>query len=352
MADNLSDISRTLVAPGAGLLSVTTGSDAQKELSSYFSKGACDSQKSWSSEIKKALKHDWVLLACPSDAGGGICRGAAHGPLGTRSALYKENPQIAKHDLGDIPCIPQLLHDSMNSKAQLDQSFEALFNKKRSRGESVSPLNLLADVLTELYKNKKQVFLLGGDHSVSWAPFEAFQKAKLKQNIGVLHLDAHTDLMEDRFGVEHCFATWAAHSVRKISNPANWFQVGIRVSRKSKKEWEKKFGLQQYWMKDVQRKTPEQMADVISQQWTRSKVNSFYVSLDIDALDPKWAPSTGTAEKGGFDLDYVKTLLHELCARFPLLGGDLVEVAPRIGSKEDAKITLHSAVECLKVLLP
>ncbi len=352
MAHNLSDISRTLVAPGAGLLSVTTGRDAQKVLSSYFAKGACDSQKSWTAEVKKALKHDWVLLACPSDAGGGICRGAAHGPLGIRSALYKYNPQIAKHDLGDIPCIPQLLHDSMNSKAQLDQSFESLFNKKRSKGESVSPLNLLSDVLTELYKNKKQVFVLGGDHSVSWAPFEAFQKAKLKQKIGVLHLDAHTDLMEDRFGVEYCFATWAAHSVRKISDPANWFQVGIRVSRKKRQEWEKKFGLQQYWMNDVQRKSPLQMADVISEQWTRSKVESFYVSLDIDALDPKWAPSTGTAEQGGLELDYTKILLHELCARFPLLGGDLVEVAPCIGSKEDAKITLHSAVECLKVLLP
>ncbi len=352
MARNLSDISRTLVAPGAGLLSVTTGSDAQKVLSSYYSKGVCVSQKSWSAEIKKALKNDWVLLACPSDAGGGICRGAAHGPLGIRSALYKDHPQFAAHDLGDIPCVPQLLHDSMNNKAQLDQSFEALFNKKRSKGASVSPLNLLADVLTELYKNKKQVFLLGGDHSVSWAPFEAFQKANLKQNIGVLHLDAHTDLMEERFGVEHCFATWAAHSVRKISDPANWFQVGIRVSRKSRKDWEKKFGLQQYWMKDLQRKNPHHMADVISQQWARTKIDSFYVSLDIDALDPRWAPSTGTTETGGLDLDYVKTLLHELCARFPLLGGDLVEVAPRIGSKEDAKITLHSAVECLKVLLP
>lgn len=335
--------------PGQGLLTVTTGGDAAKKISKLFPERMT---KNWATEVTRRCKQDWVIVGCPSDVGGGISRGAAQGPLAIRSELYTgKAASYAQHDIGDIACIPQLLHDSMYTDVQLERSHQSLWKKSRGVGASVSPLNLLADLLEELFNEGKQVFILGGDHSISYAPLEALHRAKLTPELGVLHLDAHTDLMEERFGVEHCFSTWAAHSVKKCHAP-NWFQLGIRTSRKTKKEWEKQYGLRQYWADEVKKKSAKEWAELIAEQWQKNGVQRFFVSLDIDVLDPKFAPSTGTPEKGGLALSFVRTLLFELTACFPLVGADLVEVAPHIGSKQDQKRTLTSAVECLKVLFP
>jgi len=338
-----------LLPPGQGLLTVTTGGDYSKKIAKLFPDSLI---KNWSSEVARRCQQDWVIVGCPSDVGGGISRGAAQGPLGIRAELYSgKAASYAQHDIGDIPCIPQLLHDSMYSSDQLDRCHQSLWNKKRVGQASVSPLNVLADLQEQLFKDGKQVFVLGGDHSISYGPLEALHRAKLTPELGVLHLDAHTDLMEERFGIEHCFSTWAAHAVKKCV-ASNWFQLGVRTSRKTKKDWEKQYGLQQYWAEEVKKKTAKHWADIVAEQWLKTGVQRFYVSLDIDVLDPKQAPSTGTPEKGGLSLSFVKTLLLELTARFPLVGADLVEVAPHLGSKADQKKTLNSAVECLKVLLP
>ncbi len=307
--------------------------------------------KNWPAEASLRSRQDWVLLGCPSDIGGGISRGAAQGPLAIRELLYKKDPRLAGHDIGDIPCIPQLLFDGMYTPEQLNKSYKSLWGKERSGSESVSPLNLLADICEQLFKEGRQVFLLGGDHSVSWAPMEALSRAKMTDHLGVLHIDAHTDLMEDRFGIENCFSTWAAHSVKKIQ-ASNWFQMGVRVSRKSKKEWEKQFGLHQLWATEVKKKKPKEWADILCDQWQKNGVQKIYISLDIDGLDPKYAPCTGTAEKGGLSLKFVKELILEVTARYPVVGADVVEVAPRLGSSLERKTTLTSAVECLQALLP
>lgn len=338
-----------LVAPGHGLLTVTTGTGAAEKLSKLFPQKLL---KNWSVEAKKRSELAWVMLGCPSDVGGGVSRGAAAGPLALRAELYRsKGAGYAGNDIGDVPCIPQLLHDSMYNEAQLERSCLALWGRERKGAESVSALNVLADVQEELFKAGRQVFTLGGDHSVSWAPLEALSRVKMTDDLGVLHLDAHTDLMEHRFGVEHCFSTWAAHASRKI-NPKNWFQLGVRVSRKTKKEWESAFGIRQYWANDVKKKSAKAWADLISAEWEKNSVKRFYVSFDIDVLDPKFAPSTGTPERGGLNPSFVKELFLELGARFPLVGADLVEVAPNIGSKSDQIKTLKSAVDCFKVLLP
>lgn len=338
-----------LKAPGQGLLTVTTGGDYSKKLSKVFPEKLT---KNWAAEVSRRCQQDWLLIGCPSDVGGGISRGAAQGPLAIRSELYAGKGAVyAKHDIGDIACIPQLLHDLMYTDKQLDRCYKALWGKDRPQGASVSPLNVLADIQEMLFKEGKQIFTLGGDHSISWAPIEALSRAELTSSLGVLHLDAHTDLMDERFGIDHCFSTWAAHAVRKCV-PSNWFQLGVRVSRKSKKEWEKQFGIHQYWAEEVKKKPAKAWADIISDQWEKNSVQRFYVSFDIDSLDTSFAPSTGTPEKGGLSLSFVKSLLLELTARFPLVGADLVEVAPHIGSRADQKKTLKSAVEGLKVLLP
>ena len=344
----MKSLANKLVVPGCGLLSVTTGSDSAKSLAKYFPEKLT---KNWPAEVVQRCQQDWVLLGCPSDVGGGISRGAAQGPLAIRKALYSKSARYAGHDIGDIACVPQLLHDSMYTTELLAKAHRSLWKTERKNNESVSPLNVLADVCESLFREGRQVFTLGGDHSISWAPLEALSRAGIAPTLGVLHFDAHTDLMEDRFGIDYCFSTWAAHSVKK-TYPSNWFQMGVRVSRKAKKLWEKEYGLHQFWADEVKKKSASAWAEIISKEWQKNGVEKIYVSLDIDGLDPKFAPSTGTPEKGGLTLKFVKELIQELTAQFPLVGGDLVEVAPLLGSKKDQETTLQSAVAALQALLP
>ena len=68
-----------------------------------------------------------------------------------------------------------------------------------------------------------------------------------------------------------------------------------------------------------------------------------YLSNDIDATDSAAAPSTGAPEANGLTPPFVRTLIARVADEFPLLGGDVVEVAPSIGSPEDARLTTDVA---------
>lgn len=350
----LREFYRIMRAPGEGLLTVSTGSGLAKDkLGTFFGKNL--NQKKWASLLSKRLSESqdfpFFVLGVPSDSGGGICRGAAHGPLYLREAMYKKHKAWARYDLGDVPCIPQLVHDDMLRINSLKSCGKSLWGATY-KNQPVSVLNLLTEFLTCAWEEVPHFkpLILGGDHSISAAVFEAMERHGLCEELGVLHLDAHTDLMESRFGVEHCFATWAAHSVKKLRKPSAWVQVGVRASRKPKSFWEKKYGLRQYWALELEKISATDFAHDLLKHWKNLGVKYLYISNDIDATDARWVPSTGTPENKGLNPSWVAELI-EICSRsLPLVGADLVEVAPVLGSKSDAQKTLGCGLRYLESL--
>lgn len=354
---SLREFSSILRAPGEGLLTISTGSaSARERLQPYFGKAAFEK---WKDEIHARLQKlkksgpstPFQIIGVPSDCGGGVCRGAAYGPLYLREALYRAHPEYSLGDLGDVPCIPHLLHDSMLSAHQLKASGFALWGHKRS-GYPVAPLNLLQDYLTALWDELPgfRPLVLGGDHSVSGAVFEALELQGLIEELAVLHFDAHTDLMDERFGVEHCFATWTAHAVRKFKDPTRWVQVGIRASRHDKKYWEKRFGLRQDWARDLLRTDPKNYAETLVQRWRSQGCRYLYISNDIDATDSAWAKATGTPETRGLHPEWIKKVISHCSSALPLVGADLVEVAPVLGAPAEARRTVRTALSYLRAL--
>ncbi len=205
--------SRTILRPpGFGLLTVHTGASAAETFfAKYFRAGQ---HKKWGQVLESSWRgrrgpEPWIL-GIPSDSGGGICRGAAHGPLALRREMYARDRSWAQRDFGDVPCIPQLLEDEMLSSAQLARSGQALWGKGYRKGLPVSPMDIAESFLVEAAKAGFRVLTLGGDHSVSWPAFKALHRARKTRRLAVLHLDAHTDLLESRYGIEHCFGTWTA----------------------------------------------------------------------------------------------------------------------------------------------
>lgn len=347
-------LQRLLRAPGAGLLSASVaGSELPLRLKKFFTS---ESLKNWSQHLSKNFEKScaapFSILGVPSDSGGGICRGAAHGPLALREVFYKKNPSWAKRDLGDIPCIPQLVHDSMLNGRQLESSGKSLWGDDYVFGRAVSPLNITEEFLVETWQQHKNFrpLVLGGDHSISGAVFAALARTQKLEKLAVLHIDAHTDLLESRFGVEHCFGTWTAHALKSFKDPSVWVQIGIRSSGRDKKHWESHYGLQQYWSPELARGGAKFWAEKLLAHWKSRGCEKLYVTNDIDGTDERYVPSTGTPAEKGLKPLWLKSLITELSRGLPLIGADIMEVAPVLGSPADARLTLKTALSYAEAL--
>jgi agmatinase len=352
---NVLNVATLLKKPGQGLLTVTTGSgQAERVLGPLL---GLMSEREWQSQSLRRLKASGPhIVALPSDTGGGICRGAAHGPLALRAALYSKHPHWAACELGDLPCIPQILEDSMLNLKQKNACGVAIWGSRYQLSKPVAPLNLLKDFLIEAFAANPETFrplILGGDHSISWSVFESLFESQKTPRLAVLHFDAHTDLLETRYGVDHCFATWAAHATKRLllHKRKNFIQVGLRVSSKTQSFWEKKFGLKQYWASQVRKADPIEFANRLISSWKRNGCDSLYISFDVDALDPQFVPSTGTPEPGGLDVSWCQNVIARVSSALPLVAADIVELAPVLGSARDTHKSANNAARIARSLL-
>lgn len=335
---------------------MSTGSQSARD---YFRLWHADRDISeWPLLVKEKLSAwrksppPFFILGVPSDSGGGIRRGAAHGPLALRSAAYRVHPEWAAWDLGDIACIPQLSHDAMLSARQLRASGRALWAESYRPGFPVSPLNLTETTLVEILRVSKKLrpLTIGGDHSISGAVFAALTKLGRTRDLGVLHFDAHTDLLESRFGIDHCFGTWTAHAVRAFRKPAAWVQVGIRASRYPRAHWESEFGVRQEWAADCRARDPEDFAKELVKHWRKLGCKSLYITNDVDGTDAAAIPSTGTPERDGLSAAWVETVIRRCSEQIPLIGADLMELAPVLGSSDDAAKSVAAALKFWEAL--
>ena len=264
---------------------------------------------------------------------------------------------------GDVRVIPHLLHDSMLNNVQTGECRAALYGGPRT-GLPVSPLSITERALDDIHRigehdgDATRVIAIGGDHSVGWPAFVTAFKASRRANkrIGCLHFDAHTDLMPSRLGVKYCFATWAYHANELLERDGRMVQVGIRASGRERDHWESEMGVRQFWSGrsggECERLGPEALAvEVISILEARD-VDCVYVSVDIDALADRFAGATGTPEPDGLSPEFVCKAIEIVGRRFPIVAGDLVEVAPPLRPHTgEPKMTLDSACRILETLL-
>ncbi|MBT7608406.1 MAG: arginase family protein [Bacteriovoracaceae bacterium] len=361
MIDRLINTMKDLLCPpGSGVFTVNTAKERKAELGKLLYPNSQNIQDSWEQSLEVLAQQKVTnLLGICSDCGGGILRGANWGPLFIRLKLL-ETLSINKEffDLGDIRVIPHLLHDKYLNPETLKSCKNALYGSKEST-HSVSPLSITEEFLDIFYEThpKKTIFALGGDHSVSYPLVKSYLKAKKKSGtkVGLIHFDAHTDLLVDRLGIDLCFGSWTTHILDGLDSPTLCYQIGIRSSGKPKEHWEKTFGLTQYWSSDVFKRGAMEIAHEIIDKLTVDKVEEIYISFDIDALDVKYASSTGTPEADGLEPHQAIIIIQELQNHFKLSGADMVEVAPFLRTDIEAvtepETTLNSAAIISKILI-
>jgi agmatinase len=163
----------------------------------------------------------------------------------------------------------------------------------------------------------------------------------------VVHFDAHCDTWSDHFGEPSGHGTWVYEAIQEGLVVRECFvQVGIRsAGERAAREYVKDQGGAIHTARALRGlESPAQLApllDDLRARLARHGHPPLYVSLDIDCLDPAFAPGTGTPEPGGLSTNQVLTILEGL-AGFDCVGMDCVEVAPPY---DHAELTSYAAAQ-------
>ena len=185
---------------------------------------------------------------------------------------------------------------------------------------------------------------LGGDHSITLPLLRAY-KAWLGVPLAVIHFDAHCDTWSDHFGEPSGHGTWVYEAMQEgLVDKACFTQLGIRSSGlREAREYVQDQGGQIFTARSLRGlESPAQLAPVLAAIRERLRAHGhppLYLSLDIDCLDPAFAPGTGTPEPGGMTTNQVLTVLEEL-ADLNFVGMDCVEVSPPF---DHAELTSQAA---------
>jgi agmatinase len=180
-----------------------------------------------------------------------------------------------------------------------------------------------------LLENDQISVVVGGDHATPFGAIKAY--AEKYPGLGVLHFDAHSDTRIAYMGFENSHATIMHNVMEKIPQIGKLVQVGIRDFSEQEFEYTKAHKKIDIYFDQVitQRKLNGETFMKIAQEIVSKLPKQVYISFDIDGLDPRFCPNTGTPVPGGLDYPEVIYIINEVVrSGRQLVGFDLVEVAP------------------------
>jgi agmatinase len=173
--------------------------------------------------------------------------------------------------------------------------------------------------------------LLGGDHSVTIPIFQGQRRRFANKRLGLLWLDAHPDLCDEFTGSKYSHACVLRRGLEFGIQPQDICLVGLRSWEYQEIELIENGGLNVYSAAQVAEHGMKTVAAEVHK--TLSKCDAVHISLDIDCLDPAFAPGTGIPDSGGLTARELITLIKSLQG-LPLVGLDVVEVAPPLDPSE------------------
>ncbi|HVF24574.1 MAG TPA: agmatinase [Anaerolineales bacterium] len=251
---------------------------------------------------------DFLVIGIPYDGAACARKGAALGPerirfWSTHLTPFSEDRtrlgDIRICDLGDIPITHQ----------------EPDFERVR---QTVATLHNMP-------------ILLGGDHSVTIPIFQGQLERYAGKRFGVLWVDAHPDLCDVFTGSKLSHACVLRRGLEFGIQPEDICLVGLRSWEYEEIDLIENGGLNVFTAADVAERGMKVIAQEVKQILSRCDV--IHISLDIDCLDPAFAPGTGIPDSGGLTSREVITLIKSMQG-LPLVGLDIVEVSPPIDPSE------------------
>jgi agmatinase len=236
-----------------------------------------------------------ALLGIPSDDHSSFLRGAAGAPDLVRREMFSEqgNPYT---ELGVDLRTPGLMIDAGNVSIE----------------ETEHDRVAIEEAVAEQLRAGRRVLSIGGDHSVSYPILRAY--AKEYASISIVHFDAHPDMYPSFQGDRYSHASPFAR-ILEDGLVVSLMQIGIRTMSPPQRKIAEKYGVQVFapWQLDEARNALPR--------------DDVYVSLDLDGLDPAFAPGVSHREPGGLAVRDVLELIKAIPGT--LIGADVVEYNPK-----------------------
>ena len=189
----------------------------------------------------------------------------------------------------------------------------------------------IEDVTKEHLESGAKIFTLGGDHSITIPIIKAHHNKYPVHDI--LHIDAHADLYHDYEGDKYSHACPFAR-IMENGFAARLVQVGIRTLNTHQAEQAEKYKVEVHQMKDLDLSNIEKFK------------NPLYISLDMDAFDPAFAPGVSHHEPGGLSSRQVIHLIQSIDTE--VVGADIVEYNP---TRDFQDMTAFLAAKMMKEIL-
>src|ERR671936_112287 len=269
---------------------------------------------------------DVAIVGAPMDDLVSDRPGARFGPRAIRAASCPPGPHLEAKvdamaelrmvDYGDAPVLP----------ADPARTHEAI---ERTVGEVVG-----AGAVP---------IVLGGDHSIAEPDIRAV--AARHGAVGLVHFDTHTDTGREVFGVEISHGTPMFRLVTDGAvDPRRYVQIGLRGYWPGEREfsWQADQGIASFFMHDVRELGIEQ---VVERTVELVGTGPVYLTVDVDVLDPAFAPGTGTPEPGGMTSGDLLWACRTVAERLELIGAEVVEVIPSaVGSADVTALVAERVV--------
>jgi arginase len=194
----------------------------------------------------------------------------------------------------------------------------------------ITDYHQIAKQITQKVDLRIPTVFLGGDHSITFPITQAMHE--VHEKFDILHFDAHADIYDHFEGDKYSHACPFAR-IMEAGFVNRLVSVGMRNMTPHLNEQADKFGVEIILMKDVDKHKAFDFR------------NPLYISIDLDALDPAFAPGVSHHEPGGFSSRQLIQLLHKI--ETPIIGADIVELNP---DRDPSEITAALAAKLLKEL--
>lgn len=261
--------------------------------------------------IKRAEDYDLAVVGVPYDEKSSFLKGPAKGPRAIREASTSA-------------CINAWTETGVN----LDTDAVMVdLGDVDTRGDYAAVSARITEQTARIAAKGAVPIVLGGDHSISYPVIKGM--AGTYPSLDVLHFDAHPDLYDDLYGDPYSHACPFAR-VLDDGLAAHLVQVGIRAATGEHRRKAERFGVRMIPMRDIEEASALEFS------------NPLFISFDIDALDPAFAPGVSHHEPGGLSTREALGILQNLKA--DIIGIDVVEVNP---DRDPLGITASAAVKII-----
>ncbi|MBN1317776.1 MAG: agmatinase [Anaerolineales bacterium] len=252
-----------------------------------------DYSSNFNMKEKELVAKEIVVLGVPVDRNSSFLRGSKLAPQRIREALFCESTNMWTENMIDL--------GEMSGWQFLDDL------ELPASGEFAHIENKIEGLLAK----KARVISLGGDHSITYPIIQAY--GKKFSNLSILQLDAHPDLYDELDGNRNSHACPFAR-IMEEGLVEQLVQVGIRTSTGHTREQALRFGVEMIHMREIER-----ASEIVFN-------GPVYISLDMDCLDPAFAPGVSHYEPGGMSTREVLNIIQSLDGT--LVGADIVEYNP------------------------